>query len=877
MPEAVTRTTCPYCGVGCGVLASRAGDGWSVRGDPEHPANFGRLCSKGAALADTLGLDERLLHPEIGGRRVSWDVAIDTVAERFRRTLAEHGPESVAFYVSGQLLTEDYYVANKLMKGYLGSGNIDTNSRLCMSSAVAGHKRAFGADVVPGCYQDPEQADLVVLAGSNAAWTHPVLFQRLVAARRARPEMRVVIIDPRRTATRELAQEPDDLHLALRPGSDIWLWNGLLEYLKRADALDWRYLEAHVEGFGETLAAVAGLDIPETARRCGLEEAGVAAFFRMFATTPKTVTLFSQGINQSASGTDQVNAILNAHLATGRIGKPGATPFSITGQPNAMGGREVGGLANQLAAHMDFTDPDIDRVGRFWNAPNMARRPGLKAVELFQAVRDGRVKALWIMATNPALSLPDADAVTAALRACPFVVVSEVTAHTDTARHAHVLLPAAAWGEKDGTVTNSERRVSRQRAFLPLPGEARPDWRIIADVARRMGHAGFEYAGVADIFAEHAALSGFENDGARAFDLAALAHAAYDTLPPTRWPARAGADNARLFADGRFSTASGKARMLPIRPRAPVHVADAGYPWLLNTGRVRDQWHGMTRTGKSARLLAHIAEPCLDIHPDDARRVGLRDGDLARVGNARGELLLRVAENPGQRVGDVFAPIHWNDQFSARARVDALVAAETDPISGQPEFKRTPVAVAPYAAGWHGFVMARSALDGLPGEYWTRIRAGACWRHELAGMETELDAAARLRARLGAGGDWLEMADVGAGRHRGALIENDRLIALYFLERDAAALPPRHWLETLFARATLDEAERRALLLGRPAEAAPDHGRVVCACFGVGEASLIEAITAGARSLEALGQRLKAGGNCGSCIPELKRLLRQHP
>jgi len=871
------RTTCPYCGVGCGVLVSQDGDGWKVRGDPDHPANFGRLCSKGAALADTLSLDDRLLHPEIDGVRVGWDRALDTVAQRFADIIAEHGPDAVAFYVSGQLLTEDYYVANKLMKGFIGSANIDTNSRLCMSSAVAAHKRAFGSDSVPGCYEDLELADLVVLVGSNAAWTHPVVYQRLVAAKQARPAMRVVVIDPRRTATCEMLEAGADLHLAIRPGADAWLFNGLLQHLKREDAIAWDYVEAHVEGFGAALQAVAGLSIPVVAQHCGLPESDVAEFYRLFTHTEKTVTVFSQGINQSTSGVDKGNAIINCHLATARIGQPGAAPFSITGQPNAMGGREVGGLANQLAAHMDFAEADIERVGRFWAAPNMARQPGLKALDLFDAVADGRVKAVWIMATNPVVSLPDADRVLAALRGCEFVVVSDVVAATDTLDCAHVKLPAAAWGEKDGTVTNSERCISRQRAFLPQPGEVRPDWWIVSEVARRLGHVEhFDYAGPADIFREHVALSGFENDGSRDFDLSAIS--GFDTLEPVQWPvSRIGGKpggTARLFADGRYYTPSGRARMLAVTPRAPARAPDADFPLILNTGRIRDQWHTMTRTGKAAKLLAHIDQPYLEMHTVDARRFDLIDGALVRIHSAQGEMLLRVQVSDAQQPGSVFAPMHWNRQYTGLGRVGALAATIADPISGQPEFKQTPVAVSAYAAAWHGFVMARRPLDCADESgYWAKVRGKASWRHELAGIEGIDAQPARMRDLLGLAGDWIDMQDRGAGRYRSALIQDGRLLAVYFLEREAARLPPRHWLESLFERDVLNDAERSALLLGRPGQATPDGGRIVCACFGVGENTLKQAIAGGANSIEALGSRLKAGSNCGSCLPELKRLL----
>src|SRR5829696_8248499 len=538
---AVVRTTCPYCGVGCGVIARPDGPaGAAIEGDPEHPSNFGRLCSKGSALGETLGLDGRLLHPMIDGRRASWDAALDAVARGFSRVIAEHGPDAVAFYLSGQLLTEDYYVANKLMKGFIGSANVDTNSRLCMASSVAGHRRAFGADTVPGCYEDLDEADLLVLVGSNAAWCHPVLYQRMLVNKQKRGA-RMIVIDPRRTDT----VGDDDLFLGLKPGTDTALFCGLLVHLADNGALDRDYIALHTTGFDDAIArarSIAG-SVGATALATGLAEQDIATFFQMFANTPRVVTLYSQGVNQSAQGTDKVNAILNCHLATGRIGKPGASPFSLTGQPNAMGGREVGGLANQLAAHMAFTPPEIDRVRRFWNAPRIATHEGLKAVQMFEAIARGEIKALWVMATNPAVSLPRAGAVRDALKRLELFVVSENVLSTDTVSASpHVLLPAAAWGEKDGTVTNSERRISRQRAFLPRPGDAQPDWWIVSEVARHLGHGGaFAYRSAADVFREHAALSAFENGGARLFDLgglAAISDEDYDALEPMQWPVR---------------------------------------------------------------------------------------------------------------------------------------------------------------------------------------------------------------------------------------------------------------------------------------------------------------------------------------------------
>ncbi|MER8373231.1 molybdopterin-dependent oxidoreductase [Mesorhizobium sp. M1406] len=871
------RTTCPYCGVGCGVLAKVAADGQvSVRGDPDHPANFGRLCSKGSALAETVDLDGRLLHPEIHGRRAGWDEALDLVASTFSQTIAEHGPDSVAFYVSGQLLTEDYYVANKLMKGFIGSANIDTNSRLCMASSVAGHRRAFGADTVPGTYEDLELADLIVLVGSNLAWCHPVLYQRIAAAREKRPEMKIVLIDPRRTMTADIA----DMHLAIAPDGDVALFTGLLAYLGQHNALDRAYITAHTNGFGQALFAASALDLAGVAAATGLSEDELGRFYSLFAATAKTVTVYSQGVNQSSSGTDKVNAIINCHLATGRIGKPGAGPFSVTGQPNAMGGREVGGMANMLAAHMEIENPEHrDRVQRFWNAPTIAQKPGLKAVEMFQALADGRIKALWIMATNPVDSMPDADAVEAAIKACPFVVVSDVLAQTDTVRHAHVRLPAAAWGEKDGTVTNSERRVSRQRAFLPVPGEARPDWRIVAEVGKRMGFGeAFSHATPAEVFAEHAALSGFENDGARDFDIGAYAGVdaeRYEALEPFQWPAPSttGRQPVRFFANGNFYTPDRKARFIAIRPTTEVRTSP-DYPLILNTGRIRDHWHTMTRTGKSPRLSQHIAEPFVEIHPADAQRFGIGDADIVRVSTPRGEVLVRALVTARQRQGSLFAPMHWTDQFAAKGRLDALTAPLTDPVSGQPALKHVAARIEKFAAKAFGFAVMRQRPAHVAAAYWAVAKCKGGWRVELAFADDDIDWAGFAGSLFGAppGAEILAYHDRDAGQHRIAAFDGDQLSGALFVAPGPVAVS-RGWAAEQLSADHFDRRGRLAIVAGRPGGIDVDRGAIVCSCFGVGANQIAEAVRQGCGSVAAIGAALHAGTNCGSCRAEIRVIV----
>ncbi len=881
--QRAVRTTCPYCGVGCGVVAIPDGvGGAAISGDPAHPANFGRLCSKGSALAETLALDTRLLHPMLRGpdgvlARTTWDVALDRVADGLRRIIARDGPGAVAFYLSGQLLTEDYYVANKLMKGFLGSANVDTNSRLCMASSVAGHRRAFGADTVPGSYEDLDEADLIVLVGSNAAWCHPVLYQRMIAAKRARGT-KLVVVDPRRTATADEA----DLVLPIAPGMDTALFCGLLAYLADKLALDYGYIDGHTTGLVETLARareIAG-SVAATARATGLDEADVASFFEMVRTTARTVTCFSQGVNQSAQGTDKVNAIINVHLATGRIGRPGMGPFSLTGQPNAMGGREVGGLANQLAAHMGFSPAEVDRVGRFWNAPAMAVREGLKAVDMFEAIERGAIKALWVMATNPAVSLPRAGAVRAGLKKLELFVVSDNVLRNDTiAAGAQVLLPAAAWGEKDGTVTNSERRISRQRAFLPLPGEAKPDWWIVGEVARRLGFGtAFAYASPADIFREHAALSAFENDGARDFDLgglAALSDEDYAALAPVMWPVRAGTPRGarRFFSDGGFFTPDRRARLVPPRAPWPRQSTDAVYPLRLNTGRLRDQWHSMTRSGLSPRLSAHAPEPVVEIHPQDAATFGVSDGGFAEVATRNGRAVFKVALHPGQRRGSIFVPIHWSDATAADARAGALVHAETDPISGQPELKATPARIAPAAFSSRGFALTRRPISPPEGAWFARLAvpggAGLVFASN-APLDAWNDV---VRGAAPADAELAEYVDRPRGICRIAAFRAGRLEACIFV---GPAQSPPCWdaVLALFQADTLAASERRLLLSGRSADGVADAGPLICACFGVGLTAIREAIASGkATTVADIGAMLRAGTNCGSCLPELRSII----
>ncbi|WP_068073862.1 nitrate reductase [Novosphingobium lentum] len=849
------RTTCAYCGVGCGIVATPIGErSVTIAGDRDHPANFGKLCSKGTHLGETVGLEGRLLVPHIGDRAAGWDEALDLVATRMRDCIAEHGPDSVAFYVSGQLLTEDYYVANKLMKGFVGSGNIDTNSRLCMASAVAAHVMAFGEDVVPCNYDDLDAADLILLVGSNTAWCHPVIWQRIEKARERRGT-RLVVIDPRRTETAEQA----DLHIPIAPDGDIALFNALLADMHQRGLVDPAALDRSVavpEGFWDGLACDPGIDATLFARLAD-----------MVAAHPRTITLFSQGANQSVCGTDKGLAITNLHLATGRINRIGAGPFSITGQPNAMGGREVGGMANTLACHLGFSATELADAGTFWNAGQMCTGPGLKAVDMFRAVHDGRIRFLWVMATNPAVSMPDSTFVRAALAKCPTVVVSDVMADTDTGRFAHIRLPALAWGEKDGTVTNSERRISRQRALFAPPGETRADWRIVCDVAARLGWgSAFAFASPAAVFREYAAMTALAMRHGKKLDLTAwadLTDRAYEVLQPFQWGGE------HPLANG-YSTPDGKARLVAVQP--PRTEADPAYPLRLNTGRYRDQWHTMTRTALSPTLSQHRREPLLEVNPADALAQGLSDGGLARVVTPHGRSIFRVSVTADQRRGDIFVPMHWTDTMAGEGRSNRLPGQGADPHSGQPGFKNGPARIEPVTPEWRGFLVTRDDPVPVGLLYWTRSRVAGSgagsgsggWLYELAG-DGAIDSAALLPT-----GDVLEAADPVRGMRRIAVRgPGGSLAAALFVTR-SGTLPPREWVADQLGS---DDASPVELLAGRPSTPAPDRGAIVCVCHGVGDRAITAAVDAGAATVEAIGAATCAGTNCGSCRPAIARLL----
>ncbi len=822
------RTTCAYCGVGCGIRATVTGArSVTIRGDADHRANFGKLCSKGTHLRETVGLEGRLLHPMMGDQQVSWNKALDAVAEKMRDCIERHGPDSVAFYVSGQLLTEDYYVANKLMKGFIGSANIDTNSRLCMASAVAAHTRAFGEDIVPVTYDDLDEADLIVLVGSNTAWCHPVIWQRIEAAREARGT-RIVVIDPRRTETAEEA----DLHVPVPPDGDVALFNALLADMVRRGLTQ-----------GDDHAGDHGVS-PEV----------FAALADMVAENPRMVTVFSMGANQSVAGTDKGNAIINLHIATGRINAPGMGPFSMTGQPNAMGGREVGGLANMLACHLGFSHAERADVAAFWKTDRLCTTPGLKAVDMFRAVHDGRIKFLWVMATNPAVSMPDTGFVREALARCETVVVSDVIAATDTASFAHIRLPALGWGEKDGTVTNSERRISRQRALFTPPGEARADWAIIADVAARMGHGdAFAWRSAAGVFREYAAMTALAVKHGNVLDLtakASVSDAEFEAMEPFIW-------------GGRHPLAGREMRQIPVEAR--VRVADPDFPLRLNTGRYRDQWHTMTRTGLSPTLSQHRREPLLEVHPADAVVAGVVHGALAQVMTASGQSTFRVCVTDAQARGQVFVPMHWTDAMASGGRSNLLPDQTVDPVSGQPGFKNNACRISPVTSDWRAFLVSVEAVTPSGLVWWNRSRIAGGWLHELAGKGV-VDADVLLPQ-----GDRVEVADLTRGMRRVVVADGNGAFAAGLYITRGGQLPDRDWIAGQLGKGISQVPE---MLAARPSAPAPDRGAMVCVCHGIGTKQILAAMDGGAGTVAAIGKACSAGTNCGSCRPAIARLLR---
>jgi len=925
-----TRSTCPYCGVGCGVIiSSNAGQITAVRGDPAHPANLGRLCSKGASLhltaSPVLVQQTRLLQPMRrlvrGGslQPLPWDSAMQLASQTLASIVRANGADALGFYVSGQLLTEDYYVFNKLVKGLLGSNNIDTNSRLCMSSAVAGYKLTLGADAPPTCYDDVMHADCLFITGSNAAYAHPILFRRIEDARANNPNLKLIVADPRSTDTASSA----DLHLPLQPGTDVALFHGMLQIMLAEGWVDHAYIAAHTEGFDALTALVASYTPAHVHEVCGITPEQLLQATRWFATSKATLSLYCQGLNQSSSGTAKNASLINLHLATAQIGKPGAGPFSLTGQPNAMGGREVGGLANLLSAHRDMGKPEHRaEVAALWGIDEVPSQSGKTAVEMFEAAADGEIKALWIACTNPAQSMPNQATVRRALERAEFVVVQEAFATAETCDFADLLLPATTWGEKEGTVTNSERCITRVRAAVPAPGQARHDWQIVVDLAARLGqepgvapnktNLHMAYTSPEEIWLEHR-----ESTRGRDLDITGLSYAHLEHTPE-QWPMREGAAHgqARLYEDGVFATANGRAKFAATPYVPTAEVRESRFPFALNTGRLRDQWHGMTRTGLVGKLFGHVPEPVVQLHPNDMARLGFVDGTLVHVTSKRGSIVLPAQASADLGLNQAFIAMHWGAAFlSGRdhqnkplAGVNAITTSAYCPTSKQPELKHAAVKVLkaelPWtllAVAWLPEHQAQTALHALrarmhqfefascvpfsdtpaegPARQGVLMRAACSEAPDLTQVQD-------IEQLLGLNGsDSLRYVDAKRSQLRSMRLQHsntgptkDTQLAAFIIAGDTSA---ETWLKALLqTQASTKEYGRRLLMTGsQPPVAWVDAGTTVCSCVGVKDIAIQNHINIykgdSAQCLASLQGTLKCGTQCGSCVPELRRMIQR--
>lgn len=926
------NTTCPYCGVGCGIRVTKpektnnAALPVLINGDKRHPANFGKLCIKGRNLGDTLTNDNRLALPKINNQIQKWPRTLDYVASQLTKTIEEYGPESVAFYASGQLLTEDYYLANKLMKGFIGSGNIDTNSRLCMSSAVSAHKRAFGEDIVPMSYSDIIKADLIVLTGSNLAWCHPVIYQRIREEKEKRPELKIVVIDPRVTASTELA----DLHLAIKAGGDLCLFNGLLNYLHENDCIDEDAL--NIEGLEEALrsAKKETVNLSHTQfEKTGLSAKDMNDFYQLFASNDKVVTIFSQGINQSVQGTDQGNAIINCHLASGKIGKAGCGPFSITGQPNAMGGREVGALANTIASHIDFPNDETDSeayaklhqgLAEFWQTDNLVEKEGLKAVDLFNAVDEGKIKAIWIMATNPIVSMPNHEKIAQALAKCPLVIVSDCVEKNDTLQYADVILPAQTWGEKSGTTTNSERRISRQRPFLMPFGEAKPDWWIISEIAKRMGFAKqFSYNNVSEIFSEYARLSGLQNEGSRAFDISAYGNITpeqFEQWQPVQWPQPKGQaikiNDQGFFNEGSYYHSDKTAKMIAVES-VPLFTDNKIYTFknnsvkaikgidvqsddcatntvfILNTGRNRDQWHTQTRSGKSSILTNRHPEPEVSINPKDALRLGIKEAQLVTISSVstalteqklsttEPQLVMRAKLTESVSEKALFIPIHWSQSNFNQGCISQLVQARVDHISGQPAFKHSQVNIKPYLVSSEALLVVKVPIENLDVVYQVEQKISGGYCYHLASNKSPkdffnyLDNTVRRKSNAYQTLDNLNASEPLKQYFRKSYLKQGQLQSAILVSPHKNDLP-QGWISQCYQLG--DTINDKRDLLSNDAKQLQQK-KTFCQCLNIELNQVTQAIEQGDLTVDNIRAKTGAGNGCGSCIGDISLMLKE--
>jgi len=894
-----TKSTCCYCGVGCGVIISSQNDKIiDIKGDPNHPANFGRLCTKGSTLHLTAKLDNRLLYPEMRltreatRKRVSWDDTLNYLTEQFAQTIEKHGPDSVAFYISGQLLTEDYYVFNKLAKGLIGTNNVDTNSRLCMSSAVTGYKATLGSDAPPACYEDIDSTECLFITGSNTAFAHPIIFRRIEDAKKNNPNLKIVVVDPRRTDTAQAA----DLHLAILPGTDVALYNGMLHILLWEGLLDMAFINAHTNGFDALKDTVREYTPKMVADICGIKEADIITAAKWFGKGP-SLSMYCMGLNQSIHGTEKNAALINLHLATGQIGKLGAGPFSLTGQPNAMGGREVGGMANLLSAHRDLANPEHRaEVAEFWGVESVPATPGKTAIEMFDAVKDGSIKAIWIACTNPAHSMPDVNNVITALQNAELVVVQDAYNNIDTNQYADVLLPASTWGEKEGSVTNTERRITRVNPAIPTPAEARHDWAIMVDFAQRLekrlakNSNLFPYTTTEEIFNEHR-----ESTRGRDLDITGLSYSLLNEQGPQQWPFKTGDTTgaARLYTDGVFQKPDGRAQFVNTVYKGTADKTDARHPLHLLTGRLRDQWHGMSRTGTVAQLFNHAEEPVIQMNADDMSRRSIKNGDIVKVSNKRGSLVLVAQLSDEVQASQTFIAMHWGSQFMQGLGVNALMPPTFDKTSKQPELKHTAIKIEKLELPWRMTVMRTiqnlDMLEKVRGllanfDYATCGLFGRQTEHHVgmlilrashtqapdSTLIEQIDQILEMTDEM----PLLNYQDAKRGISKRILVSNHSGKPEVTGVRLVGETLATDWLKEVMTSGEFTAELRRWALapLSTPPAGQRSRGKIICNCLDVAENDIIETIQLGA-DLITLQNKLKCGTECGSCVPELKRLV----
>ncbi len=935
---AEVKSTCCYCGVGCGVIieTTPSSNGslevTGVRGDPDHPANFGRLCSKGSTLHLTanpsLQKQARLGSPAIRTVRgeaptdIAWPEAIQTVAKKFADIIQEYGPESVGIYVSGQLLTEDYYIFNKLMKGLIGSNNIDTNSRLCMSSAVAGYKQTLGMDAPPCSYEDIDSASTIFITGSNTAFAHPILYRRLEDARQKNPDLKVIVVDPRKTDTAKEA----DLYLQIQPGTDVALYHGMLYIMLWEKWIDESYIKAYTEGFDALRDLVRDFTPKAVSEICGIKEKDLYQAAQWFATSPATLSMYCQGLNQSASGTAKNATLVNLHLATGQIGKAGAGPFSLTGQPNAMGGREVGGLANLLSAHRDLANPEHRaEVANLWGVHSVPEKPGLSAIPMFVALRTGKLKAIWIVCTNPAQSMPDLNAVHEGLSKAEFVVVQEAYAHTATTLYADVLLPATTWAEKVGTVTNSERRISKVNPAIDPYESAKHDWQIALEIGRALealipGNRKegvstlFPYAGPEDIWNEHR-----ESTAGRDLDITGLSYHILEERGPQQWPMPKGSyfGKKRLYENGIFPTKDKKAHFIAAPYKATAESVDARYPFALNTGRLRDQWHGMSRTGTVGTLYAHSPEPCVELSPKDAGRMNLVNGDLVHVTSRRGSEIFPIKVSEDIASSQAFIAMHWGSEFISGAAgkapgrgVNGLTCNMIDPVSGQPELKHSAVKILPANLPWQlvafglfpkeeAFTVQNNLRSLLPqfdsaqcvlfGREQDSDLIGVSFKaahHHDPLEEPESLASGALKQVMqkfkldeASGEPVMRYSDKRRGIVR--LVRAQDTVLSAMLTGSSDSLASTAWLREYLEGGLDAKILGRSLLMpvSKPPVEIKSKGKAICNCFNVSadqmtiQLAKMPAGTSPDDAMVFLQAETQCGTNCGSCKPEVKQMI----